>query len=208
MSNPATHKNHSFAEVIESSLGFFKAQSWEWDYFPAFGSLVTVRAGATTVFGIVYAVQTGSFDAGRYPFTYQKTEAELQAEQPQIFEFLQTTFTCLTIGFLEHNRIVYQVAPQPPKMHAFVSHATLPEITQFFSSSAYLHILFNAPHINPIDELLLALLRTQAEQGLLTKELFFEFTQTMTLITGDDYRRLKIFMSRAQLLTETFKAFS
>ncbi len=202
-----TTKLHSFAEVIESSLHAFKAQSWQWDYFPAFGSLVTIQTSERTLFGIVYAVQTGSFDQGRYPFTFQKTESELRAEQPQIFEFLQTTFSCLTVGFSEKNNLVYQIAPEPPKMHTFVHHATPAELSQFFSSCMYLHLVFGSPHITAVDELLLAVLRVQAERSLLTKELFFEFVDTLSLITGDDYRRLKIFMSRAQSLTTTFKAF-
>ena len=207
MNNLKTAKQNSFAEVIESSLYNFKAQSWQWDNFPAFGSLVTIKTKERTTFGIVYAVQTGSPDPGRYPFTYKKTEEELKAEQPQIFEFLTTTFTCLTVGFYENNKIIYQIAPTPPKMHAFVHHSTLTEIQLFFTSCSYLHLIFSSSHPGSIDELLLAILRVQAEQSLLTKESFFEFVDTLYLIIGDDYRRLKIFMNRAQSLTQTFKTF-
>ena len=66
------NKPHFFAEVTESSLQTFTAQSWEWDYFPAFGSLVTVQTINRTVLGIVYAIQTGSSDPHRSPFTYKK----------------------------------------------------------------------------------------------------------------------------------------
>ena len=83
-------KRAAFSEVIDSSLHGFTAQSWQWDDFPAFGQLVTVQSGTRTLFGIVYQVHTGSMDPVRYPFPYQKTEAELLAEQPQIFEFLKT----------------------------------------------------------------------------------------------------------------------
>ncbi len=207
MKNLKTPKQDSFAEVIESSLHSFKAQSWQWDDFPAFGSLVAIKTKEHTMFGIVYAVQTGSPDPGRYPFTYKKTEEELKAEQPQIFEFLTTTFTCLTVGFCENGKMIYQIAPTPHKMHAFVHHGTLSEIQQFFTSCSYLHLIFSSPHIVAIDELLLAILRVQAEQSLLTQELFFEFVETLCLIIGDDYRRLKIFMNRAQSLTKTFKTF-
>lgn len=207
MAAERSDNSHFFGEIIESSLHTFKGQSWQWDRFPSFGSLLAVETQQRTVFGIVYAVQTGSIDPGRYPFTYQKTEEELRAEQPQIFEFLQTTFMCLTVGFTEHKNIMYQIAPEPPKMHAFISTARPKEITQFFSSCAYLHLIFNAPQIVATDELLLALLRTQAEHSLLTQELFFEFMETVCLITGDDYRRLKIFMNRAQSLTNAFKTF-
>jgi hypothetical protein len=195
-----TSKVHSFAEVIQSSLQSFTAQSWKWDYFPAFGSLVTVITEKRTLFGIVYAVQTGSSDAGRYPFTFQKTEAELQAEQPQIFEFLQTTFACLVVGFLEEGTIMYQMGPEPAKMHAFVHHATPTETHRFFSSHLYLHLIFNAPEITVVDELILSFLKTKKELGLLTEESLLAFIETISLAHGDDYRKLKILMNRAHPL--------
>lgn len=195
-----TSKVHSFAEVIQSSLHSFTAQSWNWDYFPTFGSLVTVNTEKRTLFGIVYAVQTGSSDAGRYPFTFQKTEEELQAEQPQIFEFLQTTFSCLIVGFLEKEELIYQMGPEPAKMHAFVNHATATENLRFFSSHLYLHLIFNAPEITVADELILSFLKTKKELGLLTEESLLAFIETISLTTGDDYRKLKILMNRAQPL--------
>ncbi len=170
MNVDATNKQHFFAEVIESSLYSFTAQSWEWDYFPAFGSLVVVQTKQRTIFGIVYALQTGSMDPGRYPFTYKKTEEELKSEQPHIFEFLQTTFSCITVGFYEATTMIYQVAPEPPKMHAFVSHANQFQVTQFFTSCAYLHLIFGGAQLYATDELLLSLIKKQTELKLLTKE--------------------------------------
>ncbi len=200
MKSTPTLKGHCFAEVIQSSLQSFTAQSWNWDYFPAFGSLVTVTTEKRTLFGIVYAVQTGSSDAGRYPFTFQKTQEELRAEQPQIFEFLQTTFSCLIVGFLENNELVYQMGPEPAKMHAFVNHATSLETRHFFSSCLYLHLIFNSPEITVADELLLSFLKTKKDLGLLTQESFLAFIETISLATGDDYRKLKILMNRAHPL--------
>src|SRR5690349_14278413 len=96
-----------FAEVIESSLHGFLAQTWQWDNFPAFGSLVTVTSNKRTHLAIVHQIKTGSMDPIRYPFPYQKTEEELLAEQPQIFEFLKTAFSCLTIGYQEKGKLYY-----------------------------------------------------------------------------------------------------
>lgn len=203
MHQPPKDKSRSFAEITHSSLSSFHAQSWHWNYFPAFGSLVTVETSTGILFGIVYAVQTGSSDAGRYPFTFQKTEGELLAEQPQIFAFLQTTFSCLVVGFLEASTITYQMGPGPAKMHAFVYHASTEQARHFFSSDLYLHLLFNAPEITALEELLLALLRTKKEIGLLCAESFLTFAETVSLATGDDYRKLKIFMNRADSLLKT-----
>ena len=192
------NKNLSFAEITQSSLQLFTAQSWQWNDFPAFGSLVTVQAKNRTLFGIVYEIQTGSSDPHRFPFTYKKTEEELRAEQPQIFEFMQTSFSCLAVGFLENNQLFYQIPPEPPQMHAFISHATDKEIAYFFSSCAYLHLIFCANLPVSIDELLLSFLRTQAELKLLTNRSCIEFIETIQLISGDDYRRLKILIHRSE----------
>lgn len=110
----------AFAEVIESSLHSFTAQSWQWNTFPAFGSFVAIKNGVSTIYAVVHHIQTGSMDPQRTPFTYQKTEEELLAEQPQIFAFLKTTFSCAILGYTHKGAINYTVSPEPPKIHAFV----------------------------------------------------------------------------------------
>lgn len=191
------NNRQAFSEVIESSLQGWIGQSWKWDTFPAFGSLTTIITPQRTWFGIVYEAKTGSSDPSRSAFTYQKTEAELLAEQPQIFEFLKTTFSCLTIGFMEKDRIFYQVAPEPPKIHAFIQKSSPQLSKQFFASSNYLPLLFNSPNINQVDELLLALLAEQKRLGAFSEEKLFEIMQHLSLLTGNDYRRIKIFSSRS-----------
>ncbi|MGE0207421.1 MAG: hypothetical protein AB7R69_06255 [Candidatus Babeliales bacterium] len=189
----------SFAEVIESSLTGWLAQSWQWNYFPQFGSLVTIKTEKRILFGIVHHVQTGTMDPARQPFAYQKTEEELLAEQPQIFEFLKTTFSCLIVGYLQDGTITYQCAPEPPKIHAFVEHAT-PELhRQFFNSHHYLHLLFGfSQQISNLDELLLALLKNMTTHTILTKEKVEHFIETLSLLSGNDYRRLKLFLQRIE----------
>jgi hypothetical protein len=189
----------SFAEVIESSLTGWLAQSWQWDMFPSFGSLITIEEKKRTLFGIVHQVQTGSMDPMRYPFPYQKTEEELVKEQPQIFEFLKTTFSCLIVGYEEKHVIHYLVAPEPPKIHSFITHATTEKSKLFFSNTRYLHLLFvHASHIFNIDELMLALLKNHTALAFLTEEKFVAFMQTYSLLTGNDYRRMKLFLQRAE----------
>ncbi|OQA35732.1 MAG: hypothetical protein BWY54_00462 [Candidatus Dependentiae bacterium ADurb.Bin331] len=191
--------NKAFAEVIESSLTSWLAQSWNWDFFPTFGSIVTIETKKRTLVGIVYQIKTGSIDPVRYPFTYQKTEEELMREQPQIFEFLKTTFSCLIIGYQENEKIFYQLAPEPPKIHAFVSPATPLLHRQFFSHNHYLHILFAlSNNLFNLDELLLAVLKQLSDHQLLHQDALEQFVDTFSLLTGNDYRRLKLFLQRAQ----------
>lgn len=188
-----------FAEIIESSLHVWRAQCWKWNEVPSYGSLMAVNSVGRTIFGIVYAIQTGSSDPSRLPYAYQKTEEELMHEQPQIFEFLQTTFSCLTLGYQEHDKHYYQLSPEPPKIHAFVCYATKEQLLAFFKKEMYLHLLFSNSAINnSVDELLLALLKRLSDHKLLEKEDFSRFIQTFSLLTGNDYRRLKLFLQRVE----------
>jgi len=191
--------NKPFAEVIESSLRGWLAQSWEWNRFPSFGSLVTIETKKRQFFGIVHQIQTGSMDPMRHPFPYQKTEEELLQEQPQIFEFLKTTFSCLTLGYLEDQKFTYLLAPEPPQIHSFVSMATKESTIRFFSNEQYLHLIFNAANqLFNLDELLLAMLKQQFALDVLNAQKISHFIETFSLLTGNDYRRLKLFLQRVE----------
>ena len=188
-----------FAEIIESSLSSWKAQCWHWDTMPSYGSLVTIKTAQRTLFGIVHEIHTGSTDSLRTVFTYKKTEDELKRDHPHIFEFLQTSFSCITLGYVEENEVHYQLAPEPPKIHAFVYPAQRAELGSFFSKEQYLHTLFSGgQHLFSLDELLLALLKHLSSHELLTEDRLARFLETFSLLTANDYRRLKLFLQRAQ----------
>lgn len=196
--------NTAFAEIIESSLHGWLAQSWQWDHFPPYGSLISVTQSKRTLIGLVHQVKTGSMDPVRYPFAYQKTEQELMREQPQIFEFLKTTFSCIFLGYQENDTLFYTLAPEPVKIHSFVQQAPLEMSNRFFNNPDYLHLLFGfAHHVDNLDELLLALLKNTAHMSILTYNQLEYFMNTYALLTGNDYRRIKLFLHRAQQINAT-----
>ena len=189
--------NKPFAEVIESSLQGFLAQSWEWNRFPQFGSMVTVSAEPRILCGVVHQVQTGSMDPVRYPFAYKKTEAELIAEQPHIFEFLKTTFRVLIIGYKETNSFFYLSPPEPAKIHAFISPMDQQLAQKFFSNHGYLSALFSSQSkLFNIDELILALIKFQRTIEVLDKKELMHTIGNLRLLMGNDYRRIKILLQR------------
>ena len=191
--------NSPFAEIIESSLHSWIAQSWQWDAFPAFGSLVSINSGSRLLFGIVHQVQTGSIDPMHSPFPYKKSQEQLLKDHPQIFEFLKTTLTCVPIGYQEKGVINYLVACEPPKIHAFIELPKKDYAQQFFSSSHYLHVLFSLGNqVSCLDELLLAILHYIDTLGLLSEKKLHDFIETYSLLIGNDYRRLKIFLQRTE----------
>lgn len=195
------NKNY-FAEIIGSSLYQWHAQAWQWDQSPLFGSLVIIeQQRKCTLFGIVHQIETGSRDATHIPYAYQKTEEELRRDQPHIFNFLKTTFIALPLGYQEQQNIWYQLPPQPPKIHTFIRYATRQEQEDFFGAEQYLHLLFSlSPHVHNLDELLFAILKQSSQLALLTKEKWRNFIDLFGLLTGNDYRRLKLFLQRAQTL--------
>jgi len=198
---PSFEQKEYFAEIIESSLEGFLAQCWEWNFFPSFGSLVQVENKDEVTLGVVTQIQTGSMDPMRYPFPYQKTEEELLNEQPQIFEFLKTTFKVQIVGYLQKDKFYYLLPSKPCKIHAFVKNTKQITSVNFFSNSDFLHLLFAfSNQITNLDELLLAILKQINEQKQLTSQKLDSFCQTFSLLTGNDYRRLKLFLKRVENL--------
>lgn len=196
MSTQSTAK--AFAEVIESKLTHVTAQCWQWDTMPTFGSLVAIPGNTFTLIGIVSSIETGSMDPMRYPFPYQKTEEELKREHPQIFDFLKTIFTVTLIGYQsDAGACLYATPPVPSKIHSFVYPLETENFQAFFAKSDFLPLLFAAPETpHLVDELFLALMNELAQQGMLTPERFEEYYHTFSLLTGNDYRRLKLLMQR------------
>ncbi|TET36283.1 hypothetical protein E3J61_00785 [Candidatus Dependentiae bacterium] len=191
--------NKPFAEIIESSLHTWLAQSWQWNQPPHYGSLVAVQQEKRTLIGLVYEVGTGSMDPTRYPFAYQKTQEELLREQPQIFEFLKTTFSCLVLGYHHQDRMRYITPSQPATIHSFVQPISDDLNRQFFAHDQYIHRIFGLGNkINNIDELLLALIGQQMENKLMNQEKIMQFMDTYSLLTGNDYRRIKLFLQRVE----------
>lgn len=186
-----------FAEIVESSLHHWKAQSWQWDYFPSYGSLVAVEQNHLYYIGLVYEVTTGSMDPTRYPFPFQKTEQELKKEQPQIFEFLRTTFSTLALGYYHKGSFLYTAPPHPAKMHAFVSPIKSELRDRFFSTPHYLHRIFAlSSYVANIDDLLIALLCIHNQSQPLSKESLSRFMELYSLLTGNEYRRIKLFLQQ------------
>lgn len=189
-----------FAEILESSISTWQAQSWQWNAIPEFGSLVTATSNGRTVFGIIYDISTGPIDPIRQPVAYQKTEEELLKEQPQIFEFLTTSFSCVAIGYKEKEQIVYNLPPQPPKMHTFVHYATQQEYEQCFASEQFLYLLFNSTLQLNLQELLLAIIKHQLNRKTLTKKRLDVFIESFFMLNNNNYLQTKMFLSRLQQL--------
>jgi len=194
-----------FGEVIEGNLSSWIGQSWEWNHVPEFASLVIATSNNIKMYGIICNIQTGSSDPARKPIPYQKTEEELLRDQPQIFQFLQTRFNCIAVGYQQNEKIYYHIPNQPTKIHTFIEHASIDDYQKFFSNYQFLNILFNQQsQIANFDELLLAIIKNLYEKKCLNKTNFYDFIETLSILYKNDYQRLKIFLNRIQSMMPTF----
>lgn len=191
-----------FAEITESSVSSWQAQSWDWQICPELGSLMKIQLADLTIFGVVYHIKTGSNDPNRVVYPFGKTQEELLRDQPEIFEFLSTTFSCLTLGYVQNHKIYYHLAPRPPQIHSFVQEATNQELTCFFKSAQFLQVIFSLSHqLFSVDELLITMLKSLSQKSILNQSLLNDFVQTYSLLTTHEYSRLKLFLRRVQLLS-------
>jgi len=192
--------NQYCAEIIESSLQTWQAQSWQWETSLPFGALTVSQHADGYIFGIVYQINTGSDDPQRTAYAYQKTEAELRREQPQVFAFLRTISSCLTVGYIQHGIIAYQLAPHPPRIHAFVGLATIEQQKNFFSQEYFLPVLFNATaSLAYCDELLFAVIKRALENKTLSYDNFVRSLEMLSCLFGNDYRRFRLLLARLEV---------
>lgn len=195
----------AFAEIIQSSLEQWRAHSWDWRDVPEYGSLVMVSRPSGAVFGVVHAIEVGSLDSSRSPFPYKMTEEELLSQQPHIFAFLATTFSAITVGYTDEQGYNYQLAAHPPRIHGFVERATERDLRAFFSSQEYLHLIFGfSSRIGNVDELLLAIVKRQFGAQCMDRQQLHSFIKMYSLLLGNDYKRLKVFLGRVQIVAQAF----
>lgn len=152
-----------------------------------------------TIYAVISGTMIGSDDPSRKPFAYKLSKEELVYQQPQIFSVLQTTMTGIVVGYEQDSTICHMVAPEPAEIHSFVRPATSQEVQRFVTKPTYVQLLFSANSaLNNVDELLLALVRYLKSQDALSGKSLQDMVGTYSLLTGNDYRRLKLLLSRMQ----------
>jgi hypothetical protein len=189
-----------FGEIVASSLTTWTVQCWQLDTYPAFGSLIFLEYDGKCSFGIVSSIQTHSKDSSRTPFAFGKTLQELKQEQPHIFQLLTSTLTCIPLSYSENNLIIHEIPKRPAPIHTFAGACSTDLLKIFFENSSWMIPFFNLAQQNPLfDELLIALLRNGYEHRALSQESLQEIIDIFSLLTHDDYRKLKIFLQRIEV---------
>ena len=111
-----------------------------------------------TLYALVCAASTGSADLGRRASAYGLEEAELQAEQPQIYDLLATEFVALPFGYARGGRVRPGLPPRPPRLHAFVDACDWGEVRALSDAPDFMRQMLRASGDVHPDELIAACL--------------------------------------------------
>lgn len=190
----------NFAEIIESSIPQAKGLCWDWATLPRLCSLIKISQDKFTLYGCIDSIQTGSSDPLRQPVAYKKTQAELLRDQPQIFAFLQTTFSIKILGYKDQRDLIkYNLPPYPAKLHSFVSYTSAEEASSFFNNPEFLHLFLkqNNEAID-LDELLIVLLENLQNEMKINIAFIQKLCQYRAEIQPIDYKKTKNLLQRIQ----------
>ena len=188
-----------FAEVIESSSIKIVAQCWNNDIIPSFGEFIAVRGETRTIYALVHYVHTDFGDMPRRPTPFKKTLAELKREQPQIFEFLASTFMCIPIAYTRKAITIHALPPEPPRIHEFIFPLTITELEILFDKKYFLmHVFGMQQQLSNIDELLLACIRFVHQKKQFPLPYYVDLLDTYALLVNNEYKRVKLFAQRLE----------
>lgn len=177
-----------FGEVIASSLDSCIIQAWEWDLYPAYGSLIAMQEAEFTTIAIVNSITTAPLDNARMPTAYKKTDAELKAEHPHIFALLRTTLTATTLGIKMHTNSQIILPVKPVTIHSF-SYAD-PEVTFAGTNIETMRRILSLHEPQVADNLMCQHMRHQKNAGTLSGEYLRALIALYIDSVGNDYKRI------------------
>ena len=188
-------------EVIGSSNTEFIAQSHLLFESPVFGEFVRVEGRDETVYGVVFATYTHSLEPNRLAVAYHRSELELRAEQPQIFELLKTKFEAVIVGYKGKDVVRSQLPPKPPRIHAFVHPLSPVEVRRVTADPGFLRLLLSgarAPNRAPVDELAAAALRHAVVAHADDQRYLVRAGKELARLLKDDYETLSSVLRRVR----------
>lgn len=193
-------KSNYFAEVVESSLTQYRAQSWDCTVMTPHGSIIAVEHNERVLYAVVYASTTGVDDPVRQVQAYQKTHQELAREQPQIFALLRTMVSAIVIGYKEADTMRFRLPPVPAPLHAFVRYAVPDELRLCALIVDYVHLIFAQDDNINVEQLLLALVGHLKQQQLIDAEALGAVLNAYLQLSGNDYAHVRLFARQLEML--------
>lgn len=152
-------------EIVDTAVAEFAAQACTLNVAPPFGGFVKVTSAERTVYGVVYAIHTGSLEPGGRPVLRGRDgmrDGAIFDQNPDLEQLLRTEFSALIVGFEEHDdprRVIrFYLPPSPPPLHWSVVECDRDEIARLTARLDYFRTILSASYA-PIDALLAANVR-------------------------------------------------
>jgi len=178
-------------ETIEVSIREFQAQSYDLYLAPSFGSFIHVAstAAGVEIYAVVKDICTGPIDTSR-PVVARgaelASEEAIYEENPHFRHVMRTRFSAVVVGYLQGEKALHLLPPQPPRIHGFVYGCATEEVAAFTQRFGFLRLLMAAQASN---DLISACVRSAAEARMAEPGyLVSAGKEVMGLLAGDPER--------------------
>jgi hypothetical protein len=148
-------------EIVDTSVANFTAQACKLEVAPPFGGFVRVKAPERTIYGVVFAIHTGSLEPGGRPVLRGRDGMRDRAifeQNPDLEHLLRTEFSALIIGYQDGSALRTYLPPNPPLLHWSVVECDQAEIARLTQRLDYFRTILSATDA-PVDALLAANIR-------------------------------------------------
>jgi hypothetical protein len=179
-------------EIVDTSVAEFSAQACELNKAPPFGGFVKVSVPDRIVYGVVYAIHTGSLEPGGRAVLRGRDgmrDGEIFDQNPDLEQLLRTEFSALIVGFAENGALRTYLPSSPPPLHWSVVECDPSETAALTTRLDYFRTILSASDA-PVDALLAANVRL-AGTAHLDESLFrLRAGRELATLLKHDYPRL------------------
>ena len=180
-------------EVIDTSVADFVAQACTFDVAPPFGGFVKVTVPERTIYGIVYAIHSGSIEPGGRPVLRGREgmrDRAIYDQNPDLEQLLRTEFSALIVGYEERGSLRLYLPPSPPSLHWSVVACEASEVVRLTQRLDYLRTILAATHDVPVDALLAANIRLARDARPSDPGFTIKAGRELATLLKHDYPRL------------------
>lgn len=188
---PRLYEPPLFGSLIKTppSLGLLSAKTEDDPFLLSHERAEALDWVEGTTYAVVWMAHTGSLDTTRRPAAFGMEEAQLRAEQPQIFDLLHTEFRALPLASVEQGKLRITLPARPPRLHAFLGECSPEEVCALSEYPDVLRAILRASLEVSTDALLVAFIR----QAWRAREQDFDYLvrtgKTLaTLLSGEPER--------------------
>ena len=187
-------------EIVETSVDEFTAQACRFGAAPPFGAFVKVETAERTVYGLVYAIHSGSLDPGGRPVLRGRDgvrDAAIYDQNPDLEHVLLTEFTALAVSHEDGGALQPYLPPQPPPLHWSVYECSGEEVAMLTDRLDYFQPVLAASQA-PADALLAANIRLVRSARSDEPAFAIRAGRELANLLKKDYARLSAILRRLE----------